>query len=200
MKLVVGLGNPGSRYADTRHNVGFRVVERFAERHRIALDAQRFEGRFGRARLGGLDVGLLLPETMMNLSGAAVGAALRMLPVGDPTEDLVLVFDDLDLPFGRLRLRPDGGAGGHRGMQDVIARLGGGDFPRLRVGIGRPPPEMDPVAYVLARFAPEERRQLPALLDAAAGALDATLRDGVTMAMNRVNQLRSPAEKDPAAE
>jgi PTH1 family peptidyl-tRNA hydrolase len=200
MKLVVGLGNPGPRYADTRHNVGFRVVERFAERHRIALDSQRFEGRFGRARLGALDVGLLLPETMMNLSGAAVGAALRMLPVDDPAEDLVLVFDDLDLPFGRLRLRPHGGAGGHRGIQDVIARLGGGDFPRLRVGIGRPPPEMDPVAYVLARFAPEERQRLPALLDAAAAALDATLRDGVAMAMNRVNQLSSPAEKDPPAE
>jgi len=206
--LVVGLGNPGPRYAASRHNAGALVVERLAERRGVALDEHRFEGRFGQGRVGTTSVALLLPETFMNRSGEAVGDAVEGLPLADPPRDLLVVYDDLDLPFGRLRLRPSGGSGGHRGMADVMVHLAalgvaeeGRGFPRLRVGIGRPPPGADPVAWVLAPFGPDERARLPGVLDAGAAAVEAVLREGVEAAMNRVN--RPPAEpaapEDPAA-
>jgi PTH1 family peptidyl-tRNA hydrolase len=196
VKLVVGLGNPGARYARTRHNAGFRVVERFADQHGIALEAERFGGRFGRGRAAGEDVGLLAPQDFMNRSGAAVAEALRLLPVGDAAQDLLVVFDDLDLPFARLRLRKAGGAGGHRGVEDVIRCLGSEDFPRLRFGIGRPPPGQDPVAWVLQAFSPEEQAQLAGAVDAAAAAVLDVVRHGVEPAMNRVNR-REPDPTKP---
>jgi PTH1 family peptidyl-tRNA hydrolase len=200
VKLIVGLGNPGPRYARTRHNVGFRVVERFAERHAIALSQTRFSSRFGRGRADAIDVGLLQPQEFMNRSGAAVAEALRMLPVEDAASDLLVVFDDLDLPFAQLRLRPSGGAGGHRGMEDVIRCLGEG-FARLRFGIGRPPPgsPIDPVAWVLQEFSAEEEAALRGAVDAAAHAVLAWARDGVQAAMNAVNR-RAPASPPGPAE
>ena len=196
MKLVVGLGNPGPRYAATRHNVGFRVVERFAKEKRIPLDLQRFGGRFGRAEatLGGvrLDVGLLEPESFMNRSGEVVREALRLLPVDEVARDLLVVLDDVDLPFGRLRLRPAGGSGGHLGLADVIACLGRDDFARLRFGVGRPAVPIETSSWVLQRFSPEEEEQLAPRIDAAAAAIEAALAEGVPAAMNRVN-------RDPAA-
>lgn len=187
MKLVVGLGNPGRRYAATRHNVGFRVVERFAAVRGIALDAECFHGRFGRGRLGDLDVGVLEPLTYMNLSGDAVVAALAALPVGDPADDLLVVLDDVDLPPGRLRIRPGGGGGGHRGLTHVIERLGRSDFARLRFGVGRPPPPLDTADYVLEPFAPDEHRAVEARVAEAADAVALLLREGVRLAMNRYN-------------
>ena len=156
MKLVVGLGNPGARYADTRHNVGFAVVERVAARAGVGLSGERFSGRFGLGRVAGQDVGLLLPMTFMNRSGEALAAALEAFSQLDPAADLLVVFDDLDLPFGRLRMRRFGGAGGHRGMEDLIRALGHGEFPRLRFGVGRPPAGLDPVDWVLSPFADAE--------------------------------------------
>jgi PTH1 family peptidyl-tRNA hydrolase len=201
VKLVVGLGNPGRRYAATRHNVGFRIVERFAERHGIELDSARFQGRFGRGRVrcdgAVLDVGVLEPETFMNLSGDCVAEALRRLPVADPASDLLVVVDDVDLPLARLRIRPRGGGGGHRGLTHVIERLGSGDFPRLRFGVGRPPPEMDTADYVLQRFAPDEESTVEASLATAAQAVDALLCEGVGPAMNRFN--REPGAEPVAA-
>lgn len=193
MKLVVGLGNPGPRYAATRHNAGFRIVERFAERHRIALDQRRFGGRFGRAgvtlaRGARLDVGVLEPEEFMNRSGPAVREALGLLPVGEIASDLLVVLDDVDLPFGRLRLRPRGGSGGHRGLADVIACLGSEEFPRLRFGVGRPSLPMETADFVLQRFSPEEEARLGERVEAAAAAIEAALADGVAAAMNRVNR------------
>lgn len=189
MKLVVGLGNPGRRYAATRHNVGFRVVERFAARHRIGLDQKKFQGRFGRGRAAGVDVGLLLPETFMNLSGQSVTEALRLLPVGDPKDDLLVVFDDVDLPFGRIRIRPGGGAGGHKGLRDILARLGREDLPRLRFGVGRPPhPGQSTVDWVLQDFAAVEESALEARLEDAASALEQVVVEGVAAAMNRWNR------------
>ncbi len=143
MKLLVGLGNPGRRYIRTRHNVGFRVVRHFAKARGVALDRQDFDGAFGQVELSAAGgeaavVAMLEPHTFMNLSGDAVAAALATLPVEDPSRDLLVVFDDVDLPFGRLRIRHAGGAGGHRGLSHVIERLGRGDFPRLRFGVGRP--------------------------------------------------------------
>jgi PTH1 family peptidyl-tRNA hydrolase len=196
VKLVVGLGNPGPRYAATRHNVGFRVVERFAARRGIPLDQHRFGGRFGRATValgaaGRLDVGILEPERFMNRSGQVVAEAIGLLPIGPLEQDLLVVFDDVDLPFGRLRLRPGGSAGGHRGLSDVIAHLGRDDFPRLRFGVGRPAVPMDTADWVLQRFSAEEEAQLAERIDAAAAALDDALAFGVAAAMNRVN--REPA-------
>jgi PTH1 family peptidyl-tRNA hydrolase len=193
VKLVVGLGNPGPRYARTRHNAGFRIAECFAARHAIALDSERFGGRFGRGRIAGpaggsLDVGVLEPQGFMNLSGDAVALALSKLPVEDPSRDLMIAFDDVDLPFGRLRLRAGGGAGGHKGLRDLIAKLGREDLPRLRFGVGRPATPIGVTDWVLQRFSPEEEQTLPGLVDEAADALDAWLRDGLAQAMNRYNR------------
>lgn len=197
MKLVVGLGNPGPDYERTRHNVGFRIVERVAARHRIALrHEKRLHGIFGAGRIAGAETALLEPLTYMNLSGRAVLAALDSHPI-DPRADLLVVYDDLDLPFGRLRLRPSGGAGGHNGIGDITDQLGHNEFARLRFGIGRPPAGEDPIAHVLAPFAAEEEVALPARLDAATDAIELAIAEGVARAMNRVNA-PPPAAETPA--
>jgi PTH1 family peptidyl-tRNA hydrolase len=195
VKLVVGLGNPGPDYERTRHNVGFRIVETLAARHRVELRWEaRLHAHFGTGRVDGVEVALLEPQTYMNRSGGAVLAALDAHPI-DPREDLLVVYDDLDLPFGRLRLRPAGGAGGHNGIGDIAERLGHNEFARLRFGIGRPLAGQDPVAYVLAPFAPGEEERLPERLAAACDAVEAALADGVLRAMNRVN---APPAEAPA--
>jgi PTH1 family peptidyl-tRNA hydrolase len=197
VKLVVGLGNPGPEYAGTRHNVGFRVVERVAQRHGIPLARdRRLHGRFGTGTVAGVATGLLEPLTWMNLSGRAVQAAVDALPVGDVARDLLVVVDDLDLPFGRIRIRPGGGAGGHNGLTDVQDRLRRNDFARLRFGIGRPPAGADPVDYVLAAFDPEEAAALDGHLERAADAVEAVLTEGVAPAMNRFNA--PPREEESA--
>lgn len=139
-----------------------------------------------------LDVAVLLPETWMNLSGDAVVAAVAHLPVEDPARDLLLLFDDVDLAFGRLRVRPKGGSAGHRGVAHVIERLGHSDFPRLRFGVGRPSPGLETADYVLTRFSPDEERHLPEALARAASAVEVVLLEGIGVAMNRFNA-------DPAA-
>lgn len=187
MKLVVGLGNPGRRYATTRHNVGFRIVDRLAERCGIRLDQHRFDGRFGEGRLRGLDLALLEPQTFMNASGEAVAQAVRELGLADPARELVVVYDDVDLPFGRLRIRPSGGAGGHRGLSDVIELLARKDFPRLRFGVGRSGEEMATSDWVLQPFSREEQRSLPRHLERACDALESLLLEGAEVAMNRFN-------------
>lgn len=201
MKLVVALGNPGPRYARTRHNVGFRVAERFCERHGIELSRETFSGVFGRGCLGGeddtpeLQVGVLLPLTFMNLSGDAVALALSALDIPVPSQDLLVVFDDVDLPFGRLRVRARGGAGGHRGLGHIIERLGHKDFARLRFGVGRPAdPSVETKDYVLEPFSAEEESELPGHLARAAEALEATLRRGAAAAMNEWN--REPIDSE----
>ena len=200
MKLVVGLGNPGPRYADTRHNVGVRVLERFAREHGLALDARRFGSRFGSGSLAGgqppIAVALLAPETFMNRSGEAVAAAVAELAIEDTASDLLVVLDDVDLPFGRLRLRAAGGAGGHRGLADVIERLARSDFARLRFGVGRPTPDQDTADHVLEAFSSEEQAVLPERIERAARAIGAALRLGVAAAMNEFN--RDPGAGVPA--
>ena len=184
MKLLVGLGNPGEKYAGTRHNAGFQVAERIAVRHQIALKKKGYQGLYGVGRTAGEETTILLPQTFMNNSGASVNAAYRSL--GITPGDLIVIYDDLDLPFGRLRVRPDGGHGGHNGMRDIVALLGCKDFIRLKVGIGRPE-HGDVTGHVLGRYSPEQRRLLPELLDLAADAVEAILQDGALAAMNRFN-------------
>jgi PTH1 family peptidyl-tRNA hydrolase len=188
MKLIVGLGNPGPRYFATRHNVGRRIVESFAHEHGIALTEDRFLGRFGTGCAIDQDVALLLPDTFMNASGRAVAEAVSELPRLDPATDLIVAFDDLDLPTGRIRLRKKGGGGGHRGMQDIIEFLDRRDFARLRFGIGRPRPDSSVIEHVLSGFDPEQSRELGRALAIAVRALEAMLRDGVEIAMNSYNR------------
>jgi PTH1 family peptidyl-tRNA hydrolase len=187
VKLVVGLGNPGPRYARTRHNVGFRVLDAVAVRLGAAPPVRRFAGHFAEGTLAGERVGLLAPETFMNRSGEAVAQALAALAVADPARDLLVVFDDADLPLGRLRLRAHGSSGGHNGFADVLERLGTEEVPRLRFGIGRPAEPRDTVDYVLEPFTPAEEEPLALAVPRAADAVECFVREGVAAAMNRYN-------------
>jgi len=187
MKLIVGLGNPGPRYAATRHNAGFRVVERLAERLGAELGGERFGGRFGTAALGDETLLLLTPETWMNRSGDALAAALRAHPDLEPARDVLVVFDDADLPLGRLRLRAAGSSGGHNGLGDVLERLGSEAVPRLRFGIGRPDVPHDTVEWVLEPFTRAEEDVLERALPRAVDAVTCFVEEGVAAAMNRFN-------------
>lgn len=188
-RLVVGLGNPGPEYADTRHNVGFRVVELLARRAGGAFVVDPgLRGRVARARIAGRDCALLEPATFMNRSGESVGAALERWPGLAPERDLLVVLDDLDLPPGRLRLRPAGGAGGHRGLADIVRALATQAVPRLRFGIGHPGAAAQVVDWVLEPFtALEEAEVLPAALERAADAVECVASEGLTVAMGRFN-------------
>jgi PTH1 family peptidyl-tRNA hydrolase len=188
VSLVVGLGNPGARYEPTRHNLGFSVVERLRSRGVATPWRARYAGAVCELRLDGRVVSLLRPETYMNSSGVSVARAL--LALGLHPSELLVVHDELDLPFGRLRLKRGGGDGGHNGLRSIAEALGETRFARLRVGIGRPPAEFvgDTADFVLQAFAPPERDELDPLLDRAADAVLLTVRDGLDSAMNVVNQ------------
>jgi PTH1 family peptidyl-tRNA hydrolase len=182
--LIVGLGNPGRRYRGTRHNLGHEVVQRLAARFGVRLEEDGWV-RTGRLRVDGATAVLAVPETYMNVSGQAVRDLLRRRR--RRPSDLLIVYDDLDLSLGQLRLRPGNGAGGHNGIRSIIEEVGTEMFPRLRVGIGRPPEGVDPVAFVLERFTPEERGVIDAAVERAADAAVAVARDGLEAAMNRYN-------------
>ena len=186
MKLIVGLGNPGSQYEPTRHNLGFRVIDRLARENSVTIDRLRCDALVGEWCCGGAMVALAKPQTFMNRSGSAVAALLREYGAG--AEDLVVVYDDLDLPFGRIRIRPDGGAGGHRGVASILENLAGGPFGRVRVGIGRPPEGIGPTDFVLQPFSGEELGQLNAVVDRAAEAIDCLLRQGLKRSMDLYNR------------
>ena len=207
MKLVVGLGNPGPRYAASRHNVGFLVVDSLARSLGLALDEERFGGLWAEGHLPpgpeaapdapAEPLGLLKPLTFMNRSGESVAAALAALPACDPGTDLAVVYDDLDLPFGRLRVRPSGGAGGHRGMESLIESLDTRAFARVRFGIGRPEADerarSQVVDFVLEDFSADEERVLADRIPTAAEAVAAVLREGAVRAMDRFNAAPEPA-------
>jgi peptidyl-tRNA hydrolase, PTH1 family len=195
MIAIVGLGNPGRRYRGTRHNVGRDVLERVADKLGVRL-ADDGWARSARARFGKAAVLLAVPETYMNVSGQAVSDIARRRRV--KPADLLVVYDDLDLPLGRLRLRPANGAGGHNGMRSIIEHLGTKAFPRLRVGIGRPPAGVAPEEFVLERFTPEERTVIDEAVERAANAALAVVSDGLEAAMNRINAVADTAGKAPA--
>lgn len=182
--LIVGLGNPGPRYAANRHNVGFMAVERLARAYDIKLGRSRFKARQGEGRIAGRPVILIQPQTFMNRSGDAVGPLAAYYRV-EP-ENVLVIYDELDLPLGTLRLREQGGTGGHNGMKSLVAHLGQG-FPRLRLGIGRPVGRMAPAAYVLQDFSAEERAVVKQVLQEAQQAVETFLREGIDAAMTRHN-------------
>lgn len=183
MHIVVGLGNPGPKYARNRHNVGFMVVDRLASTAGVEL-RNAYQGRAAKARLAGRDVLLLEPLTYMNRSGESVRAAMHFYKV--PLESVIVVHDELDLPFGTLRLKRGGGAAGHNGLRSIIQHCGGPDFVRVRIGIGKPP-RGTTESWVLGDFDPDESARLEDVLQHAARAVEAVVADGVSAAMNTFN-------------
>ena len=183
MKVIVGLGNPGRQYAHTRHNVGFDVLDIFARRRKVRVLGRQHRALVGRFEQAGEEVLLVKPQTFMNESGAAVGAIVRKhrLEPGD----ILVVYDDIDLPLGRLRIRMRGSSGGHKGMNSIIHSLGSSDFPRIRIGIGR---QGDAIDHVLSRFNRRERETIDPALESAADALDEILNEGIEAAMNEYNK------------
>jgi len=183
VKVVVGLGNPDPGYSATRHNIGFRVVEAFAAAHRISLRKLSSQARGGRGRSGTGELWIVEPLTWMNRSGAAVRWVLQ--DTGTDAGALIVVYDDLDLPLGRLRFKQRGGHGGHNGIRSIIDVIGTHEFVRLKIGVGRPPTGTDPVEYVLESFTSSETSLVDAVIAVACEALNVALAEGVTAAMNR---------------
>jgi PTH1 family peptidyl-tRNA hydrolase len=189
--LVVGLGNPGRRYAKNRHNVGFYCLDRLANVHDLVFDKRRSRARLALGQIEGKSVVLAKPQTFMNESGRSVASVSRFYKA--PMERVLVILDDLDLPLGSVRLRAKGGSGGHRGMRSIIAELGGQDFPRARVGIGRPPGRLDPANYVLQDFGDNERILVSEVVDWVVRAIECWLKDGIEVAMTRFNKKASEA-------
>jgi len=185
MKLIVGLGNPGRRYRLTRHNVGWEVIARLAARVGIRVNEDEGFAEVGRGTIGTRRVLLARPHTYMNVSGEAVRDLRRRHRLR--AEDILVIVDDIDLPLGRVRLRAGGSAGGHNGLKSVIEALGTTEFPRLRVGVGRPPQGVDPADFVLTRFGAGEEASAQESLERAAEAAELAVTDGLEAAMNRFN-------------
>ncbi len=183
--LIVGLGNPGRDYKEHRHNFGFQVLNRLAEEQGLSFGRLQHKALLADWRLAGRAVVLAKPQSFMNLSGHVVSRLARFYKIA--MENLLVVYDDLDFPLGTLRFRDAGGAGGHKGVLSVTEQLGSQGFPRLRLGIGRPPGNMDPADFVLKPFSPEERDLWDQVLEAAVVGIQTFLVEGIEMAMSRHN-------------
>jgi len=191
MKLIVGLGNPGRTYAHNRHNVGFRCLNYFARLHSIRFDHRQYRAKVGLAEVRGERLLLAKPGTFVNLSGDSVANLVHKHNIS--LSNLLVIHDDLDLPLGKIRLRRSGGSGGHKGMNSIIAALGSADFPRIRVGIGRPYVEGQPinedtiVNYVLSDFLSPEEAIIKSAIATVAEAINCFLREGIETAMGKFN-------------
>ena len=191
MKLIVGLGNPGKTYAHNRHNVGFRCLNYFARLHSIRFDHRQCRARVGIAKVRGEKLLLARPGTFVNLSGKSVAGLVRKHDIH--LSNLLVIYDDLDLPLGKIRLRQSGSSGGHKGMNSIISALGSKDFPRIRVGIGRPQSEKQFISedaivnYVLSDFSPQEEATIKPVIAKVSEALDCFLTQGIEAAMNKFN-------------
>jgi len=183
-KLIVGLGNPGRQYAHNRHNVGFQCLDRLAQARGLSFAQRRAKASLVLGKIADVGVVLAKPLTYMNLSGQAVGQLVSFYKLS--LEDILVIYDDLDLPLGTIRLRPEGGSGGHKGMRSIIEALGSQAFPRLRVGIGRPL-DNDAVSYVLSDFTADEQITLESAYEKVVAAVELFLREGIEAAMNAYN-------------
>lgn len=185
MKWIVGLGNPGTQYAKTRHNIGFMVIEKLSERWNIPVNKNKCRGEAGEGWVDGTKVGLLKPMTYMNLSGESMRAYMQFHKLR--LEDLIVVYDDLDTEFGKIRLRYKGSAGGHNGIKSAIQHLGTQEFQRIRMGISRPRPGVNIADYVLAQYSKEEFVALPDMIEAACDAVEAALTEPFEKVMAKFN-------------
>ena len=192
MKLIAGLGNPGRVYAKNRHNIGAMCLNCFARKHGIRFNRRQCQSRVGSGEVAGGEVVLAKPRTFMNRSGEAVSKLARKYKIG--VDSLIVIQDDLDLPLGKIRIRPRGSSAGHKGIKSISAHLGSQDFVRIRAGIGRPPveegstiSEADIIDFVLSDFTPEEKRAVSEVLPQVSEAILCILTEGVTAAMNRYN-------------
>ena len=186
--IIVGLGNPGSQYDRTRHNVGFRVLDQLADSLGVKINRSRFKALTASATIGGEKVLLMKPQTFMNASGLAVEPAAAFYKV--PRERILVVFDDVSLPVGKIRIRADGSAGGHNGLKSLISSLGGQNFPRIKVGVGeKPHPDYDLADWVLGKFTAKEEKDLAPAMEHAAEAVEYYIRNGVEKTAGKFNGL-----------
>jgi peptidyl-tRNA hydrolase, PTH1 family len=197
--VIVGLGNPGEEYAKTRHNLGFQCAKELARRHGLEFDRKIAKSRIAEGRIEGQRVALAKPFTYMNLIGQAVVGLCQWYKV-DPARELLVIYDDLDLPFGTLRLRERGSAGTHNGMKSLIDQLGSQEFRRIRVGIGQGPPGRDAAKYVLGRFTRDEEAALPEIYARVADCATMIVREGFTAAMNRYNRPPTTDDRPPTTD
>jgi PTH1 family peptidyl-tRNA hydrolase len=197
VKLIVGLGNPGIEYQFTPHNLGFLTVDRLADRCKVSVGNRHGRAVTGRARIGSEDVLLAKPETFMNLSGLSVSELVRKYEV-NAAADLIVVHDELDLPFGTVRIKQRGGTAGHNGLESILGALGTDEFTRIRMGIAPDHPVRDSARYVLAEFKKSQYEAVDLLLDAAADAVTAVVIDGAQAAMNRFNRKAQSDAKNGA--
>ena len=184
-RLLVGLGNPGEEYARTRHNVGFRCIDRLADSHRISMSDRRATAVIGQGEIAGVAVALARPRTYVNRTGQAVRYLLDRFRASPA--DLLIIYDDMNVSLGKLRLRPDGSSGGHNGINSIIEATGTQAFPRLRIGIGAPGSTAEHVDYVLGSMTDEEEKTVREAVDRAAEAVAVALSEGIDAAMNRFN-------------
>lgn len=189
MYLIAGLGNPTREYEKTRHNVGFDTIDVLADRINTDVAERKFKGLYGKGMLGGEKVILLKPQTFMNLSGESVRAAADFYKI--PPDHIIVIYDDISLDVGHLRIRTKGSAGGHNGIKNIIAHLGTQEFPRIKIGVGGKPPRMDLADYVLSRFPAEERKIMETAFKDAAEAAGVMIAEGPDAAMNRFNGPRN---------
>ena len=189
MYLIVGLGNPGLQYAGTRHNVGFMVLDYFAEKNKLAFAESRWKALLVKANIWNEPVVLLKPETYMNLSGTAVIRAAHFYKL--PPANIIVIHDDLDLDFGRLKIAAGGGDGGHKGIRSIIEQLGTKDFPRFKIGIGRPPAPIMPEKYVLGKLDPAEKEMIEQKMSVVLEGIRIFLQQGIGAAMTLINQKES---------
>jgi PTH1 family peptidyl-tRNA hydrolase len=192
MKLIAGLGNPGKNYAHNRHNLGFQCINYIAKKYAIAVKQIQCQSKTGKGRIAGTDVILAKPRTYVNNSGNAIASLMQKHRI--PIQDIVIIYDDMDLPVGKIRIRPGGNPGGHKGIKSIISSLGSRDFCRIKIGIGRPVAdeynkieESDIVDYVLSNFSAEEQEKIDDAFQKAAEAVECIITDGVTAAMNKFN-------------
>lgn len=184
--IIAGLGNPGRKYSGTRHNIGFMVLDRLAEKFGISLTQKKFDNLFGVGEIENSPVILAEPMAFMNLSGPPVQQLANYYKIR--LDHVLVIHDDIDILFGNLKIKAKGGHGGHNGIRSIIGAMGGGDFPRIRVGIGRPDTHIDVTDHVLGKFAADEIKHLDPLLTCAAEAAQTILNKGITLSMNRFNR------------
>lgn len=183
MFLIIGLGNPGSDYKNTRHNVGFDMIDLLSGKYNININRVKFKGMYGEGHIGSEKVILLKPNTYMNLSGESAAEAVNFYKI--PKENVIVIYDDISLETGRLRIRLKGSAGGHNGMKSIINHFGTDSFPRLKIGVGEP--EYDMISHVLGKFTTEEKEKIDKVYKASVEAVEKIIKEGTVEAMNKFN-------------